>query len=275
MKVRFALAALLAGAVAISACGGSPVAPPVVSNTAPTIESITIASSRAEANRDIEVTASVKDAETPTDRLTYTWSAAPSNGTFTGSGATAIWRPPAGRTTPDLYTITLTVTESFTSAGSPRLNTVSSSATVHYNDSPAEVTILGRDFLENKFGNFAVTPDEAVSNFSDRCPGKAAERRDIEINRRDFRIVSAMYTVDSISFNTDNTLATVRGRCVFEDIPNFGPNAGRQQRVSGICTLTNVYETFRWFLCGSNFDGTGATLLTLEPGRVPGGVRAR
>jgi hypothetical protein len=275
MEVRFALAAALAGAVATSACGGSPVAPPVVNNTAPTIESVTIASSRAEANREIEVTASVKDAETPIDRLMYAWSAAPSSGTFTGSGATAMWRPPAGRTTPDLYTITLTVTESFTSAGRPKLNTVSSSASVHYNDSPAEVAFLAKDFLENKFGDFTVSPADAVSNFSDSCRGKADERRDVELNRENFRILSATYTVDSINIFSGDSRATVRGRCVFEDIPKSGPNAGRQQRVAGICTLENVYENFKWFLCSSNFDGTGTTLLTLEPGRVPGGVRAR
>jgi hypothetical protein len=276
MDIRFALATAIAGAVAIGACGGSPVAPPsVVNNTAPTIESVTIASLRAEADREMQITASVKDAETPLDQLTYTWSASPHIGTFTASGATVMWRPPKGQTTPDLYTITLTVTERFTSAGQTRQNTASSSATVRYNDSPAEVTFLAKDFLEDKFGDFRVSPAEAVSNFSDSCRGKADERNDVELNRKNFHILSARYQVESISFNGDNTRATVKGQCIFEDIPNSGPNAGRRQRVAGICTLDNVYENFRWFLCRSSFDGTGTTLLTLEPGRVPGGARAR
>jgi hypothetical protein len=275
MGTRFVLGGALAGALALGACGDSPVAPPVVNNTAPTIESVTISTPRAEANREIQVTASVKDAETPVDQLTYTWSASPQNGTFTGSGAAAMWRPPAGQTTPDLYTIALTVTERFTSAGQPKTNTVSSSATVHYNDSPAEVTFLGKDFLEAKFGNYNVSPAEAVSNFSDSnsCRNsKASELSDVERNRKNFRILSATYSVDAIAFNVDNTRATVRGRCVFEDIPNSGVNAGKPQRVTGICTLTNVYENFRWFLCGSEFSGTGTTLLSLEPGRVPGRI---
>jgi hypothetical protein len=270
MGTRFALGSALAAAFAIGACGGSPVAPPVVNNTAPTIESVTIAAPRAEADREIQVTASVSDVETPVDQLTYTWSASPVNGTFTGSGATAMWRPPVGQTTPALYTITLTVSERFTSAGQPRTNTVSSSASVHYNDSPAELTFLAKDFIEDKFGDYSVSPAAAVSNFSDNCPGKAAERGDVEDNRYFVEILSATYEVDSISF--DDTRATVRGRCVFEDIPKLGPDAGRPQRVTGICTLTNVYESFRWFLCSSTFQGTGRTPLTLQPGRVPGRV---
>ena len=65
------------------------------------------------------------------------------------------------------------MTEAYTSAGQAKQNIVSKSTTVHYNDSPAEVKFLGYDFLVLKFGNFNVSPAEAVSNFSDSCPGKA------------------------------------------------------------------------------------------------------
>jgi hypothetical protein len=41
---------------------------------------------------------------------------------------------------------------------------------------------------------------------------------------------------------------------VFEDTPNFGPDAGRRERVSGTCFMTTVYENFRWLLCDSHFD---------------------
>jgi hypothetical protein len=265
------LPAAIAGALATlaGACGGSPTQPPVV-NTPPTIESLAVAGERAEADRDIQVTAVVKDAETSVENLTYAWSASPATGLFTGSGPSASWRPPKGQTTPGLFTITLTVTERFTSAGQNRTNIATKSVQVRYNDSPAEVTFLAEDFLENKFGVYSVTPAEAVSNFSDNCSGKADEQSDIEINRRNFRILSATYDVESISFNADYTRATVIGTCVFRDIPNSGPNQGRQQRVAGICTLTNVYENFKWFLCRSSFDGTDTTLLSLERGRVPG-----
>ena len=269
MGTRFVLGSALAAALAIGACGGSPVAPPVVNNTAPTIESVTIAAPRAEADREIQVTASVSDVETPVDQLTYTWSASPVNGTFTGSGATAMWRPPIGQTTPDLYTITLTVSERFTSAGQPRTNTVSSSASVHYNDSPAELTFLAKDFLEDKFGNFNVGPEEAVSNFSDSCSGKASERRDVEDNRKNFIIKSATYDVHSIVLEDGMTFATVKGQCVFED---YDRALDVHQRLTGICTLTNVYESFKWFLCSSRFSRSDRTLLTLQPGRVPGRV---
>jgi hypothetical protein len=269
-RFRIAIAAAVSGALAAGACGGSPTTPPVVNNSVPVIEALATAGNRAEADRELQITATVRDAETPLNQLTYTWSALPNNGTFTGTGATTMWRPPKGQLTPALYTITLTVTERFTSAGQPKTNTVSASAQLHYNDSPAELTFLAEDFLEKKFGVFSVTPAEAVSNFSDNCAGKADERSDIEINRKNFHILSASYDVESISFNADNTRATVIGECVFRDIPNSGPNAGREQRVAGICTLTNVYENFKWFLCRSSFDGTNTTVLSLERGRVPG-----
>jgi hypothetical protein len=272
MKFCSALAAAVAAAVAIGACSSPAAPPPVVNNTPPTIESITIAGTRAEADREIQVTAAVKDAETPVGQLTYTWAASPQNGLFTGTGATVAWRPPKGQETPDVYTIRLTVGERYTSAGQPRQHSVSSTKTIPYNDSPAELTFLAKDFLEDKFGDFNVSPEEAVSNFSDNCRGKADERSDIEINRKNFRILSATYSIESISFSDNDTFATVRGECMFEDIPNSGPNAGRRQLVVGICTLTNVYENFKWFLCRSSFDNDPdrTTVLSLERGRVPG-----
>ena len=235
----------------VAACSGSPaVPPPVVNNTPPTIESVTIAGTRAEADQDIQVTASVKDTETPVDQLTYTWSAMPRGGTFTGSGASVTWRPPKGQKTPDLYTITLTVTETFTSAGQARRTRRLAFTTVHYNDSPAEVAYLATDFLVAKFGNYTVSPAEAVSNFSDNCSGKAAELNEIRINREKFQILSATYPMNSISFDNAMTLATVEGDSASSrtsDRRRWTEGTG----VTGICTLTNVYENFRWFLCSS------------------------
>jgi hypothetical protein len=253
----------------VAACSRSPAAPPVVSNLPPVIQSVTLGGDRAEADADLKATAVVTDAETPIDRFTYSWSAAPQSGTFLGSGASVTWRAPKGQRTPDLYTLTLTVVEPFTSAGRAQQNTVTSTATVHYNDSPAEVTFLAKDFLEDKFGNYNVGPAEAVSNFSDNCPGKRAEFNDITINRNEFQILSATYAVDSISINPARTAATIAGRCVFEDIKK---STGERETVPGICTLTNVYENFRWLLCNSNFDGTGPEPVKLQRGRAPGQV---
>jgi hypothetical protein len=269
-----ALGATLAAAASIACSGPTPVAPPpVVVNTAPTIESVTIAANRAEAGRDIQVTASVKDAETPLDQLTYTWSASPHTGTFSGSGPTVMWRPPTGQQTPDQYTITLTVSETFTSAGQPQQNTTAlTTAPVPYNDSPAETTALAVQFIKD-FGTFELSAEACVRNFSDNCRGKEREREQIARNRVDFRILSSAFDPRSPSFNGDLTTAVVEGPCVFEDIPQPPlPNAGRPQRVTGRCRLTLVYEQSRWFLCDSTFEGTGTTPLDLLRNRVPGSV---
>lgn len=282
MRSRFALGSTLAVLVALvaGACSGSPtVTPPVVVNTAPTIESLVTASPRAEADVPIQVTAVVKDTESTLDKLTYTWSASPQPGTFGGTpsfiGNQVIntWRPRNGEKSPDLYTITLTVSESYTSAGQARQNIVSAATTVHYNDSLKEMTDLAYDFLVYKFGNFDIGPAEAVSNFSDSCDGKAAEFDDVKDNRAEVRIISALFPSPVATFNNDDlTKGTVEGPCRFEDIPNSGPYAGRHEFVSGTCLLTTVYESanFRWRLCESFFNGPYNTEIVSLRGRVPG-----
>lgn len=261
--------------------------PPVVTNTPPTIESVTIGP-RAEADQPIQITATVKDAETPLAQLTYTWAASPQSGTFSGnsfSGNQAVitWRPPKGQKTPDVYTVSLTVSEAYTSAGQARQNIVSSSATVHYNDSSAEVNNIAYDFLVYKFGNFNVSPAEAVSNFSDSnqiqpdgkicSQEKASELADVQTNRENFQILGASFTQTTTAFNGAYTNGIIDGRCQFEDIPKSGPNAGRREFIAGTCHLTTVYENFRWLLCVSNFDSDGGPVLASLRGRVPGRPR--
>jgi hypothetical protein len=289
MRSRVALSTTVAAVtVVMAACGGSPAAPPPTVNTPPTIESIAIGA-RAEADQAIQIAATVKDAETPISQLTYTWSASPQSGTFSGnsvsgSQAVVMWRAPKGQKTPDLYTVTLTVSEAYTAAGQARQNVVSANATVHYNDSPAEVNAVAYDFLVYKFGNFSVSPAEAVINFSDSSQDqpdgktcseqKAWELADVKFNRENFHILGASFTETTTSFNVPlMTYGSIDGRCQFEDIPNDGPNAGRRQFVNGICHLTAAYENFRWLLCVSNFDGVGDPVLASLRGRVPGRPR--
>jgi hypothetical protein len=276
MRIRVAASIIVAAvSVVMGACGGSPTTPPTV-NTPPTIESLVIAGDRAEADQPIQITATVKDAETPIGQLTYTWSASPQTGTFSGnsvSGSQAFvtWLPPKGQKTPDLYTITLLVSEAYTVAGQARQNLVSKSTTVHYNDSPGEMTFLGTDFLVSKFGNYSVSPQECVSNFSDSCPGKAFELSDITAERQNFQMLFATFSVSSITFDSGRTFSTVVGPCVFFDVVKA---SGVRERVSAICTLTGVYENFKWFLCDSHAGpGPGGTTpLSMLRGRVPGRV---
>jgi hypothetical protein len=237
----------------------TPGPPPPPANAPPTITSLTSSSSRVEADETVDFSADVQDAETPVDQLTYEWSAAPMGGTFRGSGRKVTWQAPHLQPTPAVYTITLTVTEKDLK--------VTSSVQVHYNDSYREVTRLGTDFLVDKFGNYNISPQECVSNFSDSCPGKREELSQIQGNRQNFQILSATFSPDTITLNADKTSGTVSGPCVFQDIVKA---TGRRERVSGICTLTTVYENWQWYLCDSHFTGTGTTPLSLLKFRVPG-----
>jgi hypothetical protein len=260
--------------------GGSTVTPPPTAtvNTPPTIDSLAIAGGRAEADRPVQVAAVVSDTESQLSQMTYTWSAMPQGGlfggltSFAGNQATNTWRAPKGQLSPDLYTVSLTVTESFTSAGQPKQNAVSKTATVHYNDSPKEVTEIGYDFLVNRFGNYSVSPADAVKNFSDSCPGKADELDDVKDNRAAVKIISASFIAAPPTFNDSLTAGTVEGGCQFEDVPNSGENAGKREFVSGTCVLTTVYENFRWFLCDSTFQPPYKTTLASLKGRVPGRI---
>lgn len=264
-------------ALGIAACDGGtpikpsdpPLPPPVVNNAPPTITGVRISSERVEADEEVELSASVKDNETALDQLIYAWAASPAAGTFTGNGPIVKWRAPRQQTTPDIYTFTLTITETFTSAGEARENkVVSSPVMVRYNDSAAEVLGLAMQFYQD-FGTFSVSPEQCVRNFSDNCSGKRDELSDIRNNRLTTRILSSTFTASSITFNGNKTAGTVRGPCTFEDIPNA---TGRRQKISGECLLTTVYEEWRWYLCVSHFLNGRTTPASSLRYRVPGRI---
>jgi hypothetical protein len=247
--------------------------PPVVRNDAPIIASMTVSNPRVEADQAVVATAFVSDAETPLDQLTYQWSGAPVNGTFTGSGPIATWRAPRQQTTPDLYTLKLLITEKYTSAGQPKENSVSSTVQVHYNDSPKEITTISMRFLTELFPTYTIPAQQAVADFSDSCSEKASEYNDVANNRNNFQILSGTYTNVSVTPNADRTFADVSGTCVFKDIPKDlkNPNAGKTETVTGICRLTAIYENWKWWLCSSHFEGIGVTTGSLRY-RVPGRI---
>lgn len=276
--VRGYLIALFAVATA-SACGDSPTAPkpqpiPEKPNTAPVITSLTVANPRVDADGEVAITAAVEDAETPVDQLSYQWSATPANGEFTGQGREVRWRAPRVQKTPDIYTLTVQVSEKYTSAGQPAENKATKTVDIHYNDSPNEVMRISMRFLTELFPNFAVSAQDAVQDFADSCPGKASELSDVANNRRNFHILSGTYTNVSVGLNANKTAADVSGLCTFVDIPQnpSDPNFGRRESVSGICSLTAVYENWRWYLCSSSFRGLGTTPLGQLRYRVPGRI---
>jgi hypothetical protein len=264
VAVAAAVAALVA---ACSGSAGGPTAPGGGGNpgpnTPPTIQSITPSSTRVEVGSPVTLTAAVSDAETAVSALTFTW--ASDAGTFTGTGSTVTWQAPANAATPADYSLTLTVTEHYTSAGQPKTNTASKSITVHVNKSPKELADLSLRFLGN-FANSNVPAATCVSEFSTSCPGRADELKDITDNRHDFVILSSTLRPTSVEIGSSQTSATVHTFCSFTSRvittqPQSGgclasPNAcpfNKVQTVSGDCYTTNVYEAGQWRLCASHF----------------------
>ena len=78
-----------------------------------------------------------------------------------------------------------------------------------------------------------MSPEQCVRNFSDtgHCADeKAAERDQIEANRQDFQILSAIMVPETIAFDVAMIAGSVEGPCQFEDIPR----SGAQRRPEGI-----------------------------------------
>jgi hypothetical protein len=245
------------------ACGGeSPTAPapqpqpqppPAPVNQVPVIESVVVSTPRVEADTDVTVTATVRDAETPVDQLRFAWAA--DVGTFSGPGASVQWRVPRGVATPAEHAVRLTVTEVYGTAdasGNRPQHTVSgSSPLIRVHDSPAELGALALRFLRD-FANSTVPADVAIREFSDSCAGKAAERIDIADNRRDFDILSSQLSLSIARVRTPFSRGDMTVRCAFSsrrrNCPAGSPascRVGAIESVEGNCNLTAVYEAQR------------------------------
>ena len=263
---RFAVV-LAVAAGPISACGDSPVTDPGgPANAAPVIESLVLGAQQVEADLDVQLTATVKDAETAPAQLTYLWSSSSSGGSFVGTGAQVRWKAPRGATTPDLITLTLTVVEAYGTTTPKKENRTTSTVQVRYNDSEKEIRDLASQFLTD-FGTYSVSPSQCVRNFSDTlcASGKASEMTDVANNRNrtGVQIESATFSQPAVTLNAARTSGNASAVCTFVD--RF--SNGSRQTVTGTCNISAVYDAFRWFLCTSTFDGPFVTSNGLAPSR--------
>jgi hypothetical protein len=269
MSQRIATGFLAAAAIGllIAGCGGSPVAPPPPPppppvNQPPRIESVTPQKERVEVDEEISVTAVVTDAETPVDQLRFEWQA--DAGTFTGQGPAVRWRSPRGPQTPADYVLNLTVTETYgvpDAAGvRPQNQVKATSAIVRVHDSPKELGDMSMRFLTD-FANSSVPADVAVREFSDSCSGKPEEQGQIADNRIKYQILSSQLRLNNVTVASGSTRANMTVSCEFwSRIKQCTPDVkncvvGSTEHVDGKCLLTGVYETRRWWLCTSNFEG--------------------
>jgi hypothetical protein len=240
-----------------------------VANTPPVIQSMTVPT-RADSGDSVAVSATVTDQETNPAALTYQWTSP--GGTFTGSGAAVQWQaPPVGA--PSSFDVVLTVIERYTVATDgggqdTRENRVSASATVHVNNSPAEVSGLASTFLDD-FIHSDRTPEYCVRNFSDSCQGKQDELSDIRANRAMFLIDPSQSSFGSAAPNFYNTSGGGHqprppAQSTYAElfVPCRFASTNLMTHVFGVaigtCELTAVYESFQWRLCDSHFQPQAA-----------------
>lgn len=282
---RYLCAGLVAVAVAAFAvaCGSSPASPTpgtgggnggggngggggIVSNSPPTVKSITAGDTRVEVGTPVTLTAVVEDQETPVANLTYAWSAP--NGTFSGTSAQVTWTPGADAVTPGDVVVTLKVTERYTSGSAQLENSAAGTLTLHVNNSPKELAELSLRFLSD-FANSNVKPADCVREFStatSTCArGKQDEFADIDDNRHDYEMMSSTLRNTGVSVAQNRLNATVHTFCSFkvkvisssprDEYCEGGKNCplGSTGTSTGDCWTTNVYEQGRWFLCESHF----------------------
>ena len=272
-------------AVALAACGGSPIKPGgggtgggnggggggggvgEVPNTPPVVKAIVASDTRVEVGSPVTLTATVEDAETPVANLAYAWTVP--NGTIAGTGPSVSWTPGAEAVTPGDFTVTLTVTETYTSGGAQKQNTAAGDVKVHVNNSPKELADQALRFLGN-FADSRVSADTCVSEFSTTSKtcanGKADELDDISANRYDLLIISSTLRHTSLTIGSSKVNATVHTFCSFtskviaqQPKKCIGCPFGSVGTTSGDCFTTHVYESGKWWLCESHYQSAGFT----------------
>jgi hypothetical protein len=245
------------------------IAPQQVNNDPPVIQSVTALGLKpneppnfADLNEEIAVTATVTDKESTPDKLVYEWSG--TDGTFSGAGPSVRWRAPASGATPFVANLKLTVVDRFQTTDGSGLpitfeHRVERPFTVKVHDSVKEVGGMATLFLEN-FSKSSVSVDEVMKDFLVGCYGTAAERVQVENNRKTFVITSYFVGPPTVTVNFN-------GRCPYENRPGDACSTsgvrwestvlstGAKEIVEGKDQVAAVYREGRWWLCDSSFDG--------------------
>ena len=248
--------------------------PPPTPNTAPVITGLTAQGSRrkepanlADAGEEILLAATVTDAETAVERLTFEWSSPV--GTFTGTGASVRWRAPASVPAPLVATLQLRVVD----ADQRAERTVA----VRVHDHAREVGDMATIFLR-EFSDSAIAPATVMRNFLADCYGTREERQQVEDNRTGFTILSSNVGPAKVTVDFD-------GVCPYNTKPGDACSVsavrwesrkrnGEIEVVAGEDQVAAVYRNDRWWLCDSSFDGRKISgtgdfyrLLTRPPSR--------
>lgn len=291
MNVRCVVIGVLAGIAAACSDGNSPVKPdpidpgPRVNNSPPVIGVFTVQGTRrnepanfADLSEDIPVKVDVTDAESAIGSLTFNWSA--TAGSFSGEGASVVWKAPAQATTPTDVAISLEVVERYSSQGRSVENKVTGTTTLSLHDSIKEVGEMARQFLLD-FSDSSKTVAQVMRNFEPDCYGTAAETRDVTINRDLFQIVEwdvgpphATIDFGGICPYPGQPIRNKRGDACsriaaywrsrfIKDNPASNNKAGDFTEAWGTDHVASMYyrDQKRWKLCDSQFQGMHTLLV--------------
>jgi hypothetical protein len=282
-----AVGAGLVCVLVVASCGGtsptSPAPKPPPSdgvppqNALPSIDAVAAQGRRpkqparfADAGETIDVTATVRDAETSVDELVYMWTAP--LGTFAGSGKAVTWKAPDNVTAPTKVILTLKVTENYGYPGQAKSfsQNVTSTIEVALHDSKAEVGKMARDFLLDFSDTSIKDINLIMRNFGTgtRCPDPgeiASERDDVTRNFTyyDMKAYSVGQAVSSVNFG---------GLCAVPDgftkgdacsvVPvmwdSVDTRTGQRGSTRGEDIVSATYSTqdSRWWLCSSRYRET-------------------
>lgn len=275
MRLSIARGGPVVLALLMAACGGSPsqptpppvVVPPV--NAVPSIDGIAVQGRRerqparfADLRETVDVTATVRDTETPLEELTYQWTA--TAGTFNGTGRSVTWTAPDAAATPAGVTLTLKVVENYGHPGQARTfsHEVSSSVTVALHDSVKEVGDMARQFLIN-FSTTTIKDWQVVMRDFNQsvCPVPREvedERRQVENHYTNFTMHRYEVGQAEVTVNFGGVCrynlpgdACASARVMWDSTGPDGPGS-----TQGTDYLTAVYSTqdLRWWLCSSRYD---------------------
>jgi hypothetical protein len=258
-----------------SGCGDSPTAPPPPPNpqpppnNAPVISSIRIQGTRpneppsfADLLESVNVTAEVRDDETPVAQLQFIWSS--TVGTFSGNGSAATWQAPAQATTPADVTLRLEVVERYGPLTAPTAfeHRVSSSAPLRLHDSAKEVGNAARQFLLDFSDSSIRDVAYIMRNFEPGCYGTADEAAQVAENRARFQIVSSAVGAAAVAVNFGGVCPfRARSGDACAQVPVMWDSIELSTGVRGVVRGTNqvaasyVRNRGEWRLCDSQFNG--------------------
>lgn len=240
-------------------------------NAPPVITAITAQGTRfrqpanfADLGETIDVTATVRDDETPVEQLEYNWTA--TAGSFNGTGAAVTWQAPGtADQVPFQVTITLRVIEKF--GGGLFQEEVTGTRTVSVHDSAREVGNMARRFL-TEFSRPQENPpwQDVMRDFNAAVcplPSEVGAERDDVINH------NANFFMHAFEIGPASVEVNFGGTC-YVDLPGDAciavpvvwdsthlPTGNRPSPPTrGIDHLTAVYvpADSRWWLCSSRFQ---------------------